>query len=178
MRIKKISQNPLFALAPAVSLDGLKDVINIPKPSFFPPAIGWQIVFISSVILTIILFFILYRYLKSPKRYALLLLKEIEEKDLDMRDLGVALSQLLKRVALFCFEKEKVASLSAQEWSLFLQNTAPDIFSRIETDFIAQSAWLPPKKDVAISKKTLYTHTRNWIFFVFKEHNSWKSKIF
>lgn len=158
-----------FVVTPVVSLEGLHDVIEQTKPALFPPAIGWWCLFVGVLMMFVCALLLFYHYFNFQKYEALKILKALNTKPLTNQQLGVALSQLLKRVSMVCFDKEMVASLSAEEWSLFLKNIAPNTINQEEADFIAQSSWLPPEKCVAISKNNLYNHTRAWIQFVFKK---------
>lgn len=159
----------VFGVTPVISLDGLRDVIKQTQPSAFPPAWGWWLVAFFVLMAILILLFVAVKYFSSPKYQALQILKQMKKNELTLQETGVQLSRLLKRVAMVRFDKEMVASLSSEEWSLFLQKIAPNTLTQEEADFITQSTFRPIEKDVAISKNNIYTHTSEWIRFVFKK---------
>ncbi len=154
---------------PDIDLTPLKDVHLPTEPSFFPPAVGWWVVagFICAVVTGIFLF--LYFFNRSPKRYALRLLKKIERTPADLPTLGVELGALLKRVAMVAFSREEVASLSDKEWADFLRQHGNGALSPEQAEFIATAAYLPKQKAVAIQAEKLYTAVKDWICYVFKK---------
>lgn len=152
-----------------MDLSGLKDVILSPTPPIFPLAIGWWFLVLFFLILLIgFCFYVKYRYFPSPYIYTLRELDRIKDKKLSLVQTGVEISKLLKRVSIFKYGREGIANLSDKEWCLFLIEKGRGALSEKEADFIAQSSWMPPKKDIAFSLETLYTHTREWIKVVLK----------
>lgn len=153
-----------------LDLSGLKDVILSEKPDFFPPAIGWWFVFAFLFFILVFIFcYVKKKYFPSPYAYAMNELKHLKEQNLLPVKVGVNISKLLKRVAIFKFGREEVSVLTDNDWSLFLLEKGRHIFSKEETDFIAKSAWMPPKKDIAIDLRCLYTHTKEWIKYILKK---------
>lgn len=158
-----------------LDLSGLKDVLLPPKPAFFPLPGGWWMLLITLLSLALLLIFLYQYFFPSPQKYALRLLTEMEQKHLPPVMAGRALSRLLKRVALVCFQRENVASLTEKEWSSFLKTHGNKALSETEADFIALSVYMPPHKIVAFNEKKVYTAVRKWIHFVFKRKYPWKS---
>ncbi len=157
--------------APVIDLSGLRDVHGLMEPSFFPPAIGWWLV-AGFILCLFILVWGWYRfYYMSSKQYAQRVLREIMRAGLPTMALGVEISKLLKRVALVRFPREKVAELSGTEWAQFLSDHGGRKLTKEQADFIAQSAFMPAQKTVAIDEKKLYTAVSQWINRVFKKDN-------
>jgi len=153
-----------------IDLSGLKDVILGEKPSIFPLTIGWWIVLsIVFIGLFITFLYVKKRFFPSPYEYALDELKRIKKQTIMPVEVGKELSKLLKRVAIFKFGREEVSLLTDDEWAKFLRTNGKNFLTPDEADFIAQSTWMPPQKDIAISLENLYTHTKDWIKFVLKE---------
>ncbi len=164
--------NGLVIPQQTIDLSGLRDIHTLPEPSYFPPAIGWWMV-MGGILFIGIIFILWYKfYHLSGKRYALQLLRQIERRQLSTVGIGTQIGKLLKRVALACFPRNEVADLSGEKWAEFLYNHGGRSLTREQSKFIAESAYIPPQKTVAIDEKRLYTATRQWIKFVFnKERN-------
>lgn len=160
---------------PDIDLSPLKDVHLTMEPSFFPPAVGWWIVTGGICLVLMSLLLLIYFLNRSPKRYALRILKKIERQNADLSTLGVELGVLLKRVALAAFPREKVASLSDTEWADFLLQHGNNALSAEQAKFIASAAYLPKQKAVAIQTEKLYTAVREWICCVLKKEHQWKT---
>lgn len=167
--LKSLFSLTVLPNAEKLDLSGMKDVILLDKPPFFPPAIGWWIVF-GLLILGLLVFFwyVKKRYFPSPYAYAIYELNNLKKQNLSPVEVGVSISKLLKRVAIFKYGRETVSPLADKEWSHFLLEKGNHIFSKEEANFIAKSAWMPPKKDIAIDFGCLYTHTKAWIQYTLK----------
>jgi hypothetical protein len=98
----------------ADALAALRD-IHLPQAvSFWPLAPGWWVVLALSLASLVAAGLLWRRRRRSPRRVALGLLAEVEERfraDGDAKRLAVALSNLLRRVALLRFPRPDVASL-------------------------------------------------------------------
>lgn len=152
-----------------IDLSQLKDIHTLPEPPFFPPASGWWLI-LCDILWIFICCWLWYRlYYQSPQKYALRLLKKIEHSDLSFVAIGVETGKLLKRVALIQFPHEQVADLSGKSWADFLYQHGHHTLSQEQANFIAQSAYLPVEKIIAIDKKKFYTCVRKWIICVFKK---------
>ncbi len=158
-----------FSGEQTIDLSGLRDVHDVIQPSFFPPAVGWWILLIG-IIGIILIGWGWYRlYYMSSKKYAQRVLRGIFRKRLPTTALGVELGKLLKRVALIRFPREDVAKLSGEAWADFLCRTGGRVITPEQAKFIAESAYMPAQKTVAINEKKLYTAVHQWINNVFKK---------
>ena len=146
-----------------IDLTPLKNIQLQAEPAFFPPAIGWWIVFITFFILVVVFLVCFYLYYTSPKKYSLRVLKNLYEQNLSPVEFGIEISKLLKRVSLFAFPNEDVAYLSGKDWKLFLMTHAPGSLNAQQAEFISEVAYLPMQKAVAINQDTLYTAVKEWI---------------
>lgn len=176
MKLKNCSSISSLMMAVAtphpknIDLSGLKDVILGEKPSIFPLAIGWWIVLCVVLVgLFVTFLYVKKRFFPTPYEYALEELKRIKKHTVTPIEVGKELSKLLKRVAIFKFGREDVSLLTDDEWAAFLRENGKNFLTPDEANFIAQSTWMPPQKDIAISIENLYTHTKDWIKFALKE---------
>ncbi len=149
-----------------IDLTPLKNIQLQTEPAFFPPAIGWWLILITVFIFIVGSVIWFYLYYTSPKQYSLRLLKNLYEQSLTPIEFGIEISKLLKRVALFAFPKEDIASLSGKDWKLFLMTHAPGSLNAQQAEFISEVAYLPVQKAVAINQDTLYTAVKEWIYRV------------
>lgn len=147
-----------------IDLAPLKNIHLQAEPDFFPPAIGWWIIFIMVFVLIVICLIWFYWYYTSPKQYSLRLLKSLYKQNLSPIEFGIEISKLLKRVALFAFPNEDIASLSGKTWKLFLMTHASGSLNAQQAEFISEVAYLPVQKAVAINQDTLYTAVKEWIY--------------
>jgi len=109
------------------SLQNLNDIILPDAATWWPLAIGWY--FVIGLLLIVLLWF-LYRSINNLfknqyRRAALKQLKVLAEyihhgdtRDSSLRQIPV----LLKRTALSCYPRERVASLSGKHWHEFLNS--------------------------------------------------------
>jgi Domain of unknown function (DUF4381) len=143
------------------SLENLHDlVIPVPVP-WWPPAPGWVIV---SAVLVMVLGWWLIRAIQhwqsnSYRREALVLLGKIDGSEAE-------LPTLIKRVALSAYPRERVASLTGEQWLAFLDQTGhTDVFTMGAGRWLACLAYEP---QLAASLSTtelngLRTAVRDWI---------------
>ena len=106
------------------SLEQLRD-LHLPEPvSFWPPAMGWWIIaLILLVVLALSVWVIKYRKRTAPRRVALAELTGLKaqfDQTQDSVELMKGLSQLLRRYALVCFDRQNVAGLTGMDWLTFL----------------------------------------------------------
>lgn len=100
-------------------LDKLHDFYQPPPPAWTPQTIGWYVLFAFAGLLVLwILIHSIRRWLAN--RYRREALRELELLPADQ------FSGLLKRTALVAWPREKVASLSGDEWLNFLNETGGD----------------------------------------------------
>ena len=132
-----------------LQITGLEPIIAPDRVPYWPPAPGWYVV--AGVMLLIFLFYI-YLIIKRRKRnryriQALNILKEIrktERKEPGPKEINT-LNQLLKITALAAFSRERVASLSGNEWLEFLEFTCPGTtFTTTPGKLLAQVGLLAP----------------------------------
>jgi uncharacterized protein DUF4381 len=121
------------------SLENLHDlVMPVPVP-WWPPAPGWIIV---SVALIMVLGWWLIRAIRhwqsnGYRREALVLLGKMD-------DAQAELPTLIKRVALSAYPRERVASLTGEEWLAFLDQTGhTDAFTIGAGRWLARLAYEP-----------------------------------
>lgn len=105
-------------------LSQLRD-IHLPEPvSWWPPAPGWWLAGFISLAALIALFYFLRRW-RVKNRYrkvALKILSQLDVQDNELTSLE-AISELLRRVAIQTFGREKVAALAGEAWLAFLDKT-------------------------------------------------------
>jgi len=114
-------------MAPASDpLAALRDIHLPPAVSMWPPAPGWWIAAAVLAAAALAALLLLRRRRLGRRRAALVELEGIAAsfaRTRDVEGLAGAVSGLLRRVALYRFERGAVASLSGAEWSLFLVRT-------------------------------------------------------
>ena len=123
----------------SASLDRLHDVI-VPAPvPWWPPAPGWLVVggALAVVLACWLVRAIRHRQLNCYRREALALLDTVDGS-------GIALATLIKRVALSVYPRERVASLTGEQWLIFLDETGgTHAFTRGPGRWIARLAYEP-----------------------------------
>jgi hypothetical protein len=114
----------LFADDPG-SLDRLHDIATPPPVFWWPPAPAWYALGAIMVVLLVVLAWrvVAWRLRNRYRRAALAELAELEATAGEPRILA-ALAELVKRVALAAFPRERVASLSGVDWLVFLDASA------------------------------------------------------
>ena len=100
------------------SLNRLRDIAEPDAVSWWPPAIGWWILFAAMLVgLVIICFRMWLRYRADAYRRAAI-------SALDSATTSADVSEILKRAALVAFTRSDVASLSGAAWCRWLGETA------------------------------------------------------
>jgi hypothetical protein len=114
----------LFADDPG-SLDRLHDIATPPPVPWWPPAPAWYALGAIMVVLLAVLAWrvVAWRLRNRYRRAALAELAELEATAGEPRALA-ALAELVKRVALAAFPRERVASLAGHDWLAFLDASA------------------------------------------------------
>lgn len=155
----------LLELKAAESLKQLKD-IHLPAPvSWWPLAPGWYVLSGLLLLMVFILCYRLYqRYLDArPKKQALQLLAEYYrqyEQEGNSQLTSARLSELLKRVALAYYPREKVAGLKGEAWIQFLNSTAKNVNFNPVKDLLLELPFQPEQRRPL---KPLFTRTQDWI---------------
>lgn len=138
---------------------------HLPEPvSLWPPAIGWWLL-AGLVILTLtgLGIYVYCRWKKNRYRArALQLASDVfgqYQQHQDPRKLAGQCNELLKRVALHAFPKERVASLTGNAWSAFLAETGG------LPQFHNHSAFTDDRynPNAQLSVDDTYELTRRWI---------------
>jgi hypothetical protein len=114
------------------SLDRLNDIVPPPAPPWWPPAPAWYVVgALVLVLVTLLTWQLITRWNRNRyRREALAKLKALG----DNAPLA-AVAELVKRVALACYPRDRVASLTGEEWLRFLDESG-------QTTAFAQGAGL------------------------------------
>lgn len=104
----------------ATDLTKLADLAVPPPVPFWPPAPGWIVLFVVGALLfgALIVRFVL-RWKHDAYRRA----AESELAELTERGEWTSLSTLIKRTALAAYPRTKVASLSGESWTEFIEQT-------------------------------------------------------
>jgi Domain of unknown function (DUF4381) len=143
------------------SLENLHDVLApVPLP-WWPPAPGW---FIVGLALLILLGYGLIRAIRGwqSNSYRREALKLLEKGD----DSAAELPALVKRVALSVYPRERVASLTGEQWLAFLDRTGhTEVFTRGAGRWLARLAYEPRLASSLSNAECagLRTAIRDWI---------------
>ena len=114
-------------------LDNLKDIQNPSEIGSWPPAYGWWIL----ALLTILIIYIAIKWamhFKQQRRAKKQALKEIESLVLEQKNVVPQLNQILKRVALVYFPDISVQSLHGEKWVDFLVSSLSNKHSLTNTE--------------------------------------------
>jgi hypothetical protein len=143
------------------SLDNLHDLVMPDPVSWWPPAPGWVVVSAALVMVLSgwIIRAIRHWQLNSYRREALTLLGKIGGS-------GTELATLIKRVALSAYPRDRVASLTGEQWLAFLDRTGhTDAFTTGAGRWLARLAY-EPQLTASLSTTELNglrTAIRDWI---------------
>ncbi len=126
---------------PPEKLD-LRD-IHLPQSiGWWPPAIGWWLL---AVLIPLLCFLIFYLYKRITRKTAIKTAKKLLDKikkdsSLDNMHKLIALSELLRRVAISISPREQVASLTGKAWLKYLDSTILGTpFSKLPGALLANS---------------------------------------
>lgn len=156
--------NLLASHSPAQELVQLRD-IHLPEPiGWWPLASGWYLLAVLMLIsLIIVIFFAIRYYINGrAKRQAIHLLTDYQQqyRQDNGQLIAARISELLKRVALVYFPREKVASLQGDEWIAFLTNTSKGLnFEKVRIELLDMPYQPALSKDLSLLIKMV----RNWI---------------
>ena len=151
------------------STDLLSQLHNIHPPTpvpFWPPAPGWWIVAILVILFIMVAGWIYRRYYLSQafKRMALKILKQLRQDyqcSGESIQLVMALSILLRRVALVKFPRHQVAGLIGRSWLQFLDETG---HTKAFTQGLGQVlVTVPYQKYSQVDTEALFNLVTTWI---------------
>jgi hypothetical protein len=168
-----MNASPLTSLAPADTPSALKPLRELPLPepvSWAPQTIGWAAV---AVLLTVAMLWAGWmgwrRYKRERyRRVALAELAEIEAALSDAQRRTAALTaipSLIKRTSLAAAPRERVASLTGDEWLAFLKRTRGRFDARSGA-LLTLVSYAPAEQVASITPlevETLVSATRDWI---------------
>jgi len=109
----------------------LMDIRGLDEISWWPPAAGWWISTLLMLVALTALFLLirhLFRYPPGSWRWeAQAALRELrrQRNQISQKAVAARLSELLRRIAIARFGREKVASITGNEWLTWLQQTDP-----------------------------------------------------
>ena len=158
------------------SLHNLQDILEPAAVSFWPPAPGiWLLLTLAVLWTGVCLALLLLRRRKNL--YRRIAVRELADIRRNMQHEEriqsiMAIADLLKRVALTAFAREKVASLNGQKWLDFLDETiGSNLFSASSGQLLSEMVYQPSGRVQTISEtqlKDLFLQAEVWI----KKHNS------
>ena len=147
-------------------LANLRDIHLPTMPGFWPPAIGWWLLVIATIITVSLIIFRIYKYWKD-NRYRREAIREINQLLIEYNrgwstsQYIVDLQYLLKRVALTCYPRTDVAHLTGESWVAFLDQTSRSHdFSMGKGQSLIDGHYL---KDPDIDVEALHKCSINWI---------------
>ena len=107
-------------------LQALHDIHLPADPPWWPLAPGWWIVLGAAITVSALILIFWWRKHRWQKNIQTEINTVIVKNSADLRLQLAGLSSLLRRVALYRFPKEKVASLHGRAWLEFLQSNSSD----------------------------------------------------
>ncbi len=144
--------------------------IHLPSPvSFWPPAPGgWVLALFLLIIIGLMARLLWSQHTKKrSKREALFLLKEMQEQFEFTTEPHLAireLSQLIRRVVLSSFAREKVASLQGLHWLEFLDKTGNTVeFTQGVGQIFAAEIYQQDITEKNVNLTLLFPMVRKWI---------------
>ncbi len=101
----------------------LRDIHLPESVAWWPPAIGWWLL---PILITVLVVFVFWWFKRiKAQRWRKVALEELAQIRLltDKQQQLKAISALLRRVAITCYPREQVASLTGDSWLKFLDST-------------------------------------------------------
>lgn len=146
-------------------LDGFVEITRPPEISWLPETLGWQILlFIFALFIMYRGYLIFKRYMDNAyRRWAGQQLSQLTESTEDIQKLPV----LLKRTALYAYQRSDVADLTGQDWESWLdKECAKTNFSKAPlTGVLNQISYNPTSQITTEQFKQLKQQMHNWIKF-------------
>lgn len=147
-------------------LTKLHDIHLPPTIGWWPMAYGWYVLLIILLLITSLLIAFWYRryHYSRAKKQACKLLHTYEQEYQRQGNAAITcakISELLRRVALAYFPRQKVANLQGEAWINFLNQTAKNInFNDVRQHLLE----FPYQNQVQeINLKPLFTRAYAWI---------------
>jgi hypothetical protein len=116
----------------------LRDIHGLDGIPWWPPATGWWLLALASIMLLLVLALWARRLLRFPPgswrseaRSALLRLRK-RHRGQSPKKSALELSELLRRTTMVQFGRERLASLSGESWLQWLKETDPEGFDWVE----------------------------------------------
>ncbi|HRX71787.1 MAG TPA: DUF4381 domain-containing protein [Candidatus Competibacteraceae bacterium] len=157
----------LDALSPMPTANPLANLRDIHLPdavSWWPPAPGWWLLTVLSLMIIAGLIAIWRRYRReSPRRAALTELARLRTdflRDGDGTAVAVGVSLLLRRLALVYFHRNEVAGLVGAAWLQFLDRTGGGGFSEGPGQALTRAPYRPSE---AFAVEELLKIAETWI---------------
>lgn len=160
--------------AAETQLEGLIEIVPPQPVSYWPETIGWFILLGLVVLAAAWFIYRRHRYRKANeyRRWALAELEELAQTMGDNKSIGRALSELpvlVKRTALHCFPRQKIAFLSGQNWLSFLDASYKGTgFGQGPGRMLEEAAYQPAHR--------LQTYTRDDILALIELIRTWIKK--
>lgn len=158
-------------MTPNPALQQLKD-IHLPQAiQMWPTAPGWLVIYCCIAILLGYGIYFLYQRKKQRYsiHYALHQLNELQalvENNPENINIAAEISTLIRRVALYYFERETIAGLSGENWLRFLNDSSHT------TEFTTAAGQLlidaPYRKSNDVELAPLFVLTENWLATIAK----------
>lgn len=139
------------------SLD-LKDIHLPDAISAWPPAPGWWMLLLLTMVLLTLATLLFLRWRRSPVTAALKELASLSKQDADDRQLLVKCSALLRRAAIQLYPGSPVASMSGDEWRQLMMEKGS--LSSEQANYFCGLQYQPA---VVIDRKDLVKVTRRWL---------------
>ena len=160
-----------------VDLSGLKEIHLPIEPSWWPPALGWWLVLMGSIIFIMLLIGMFFYWYTTPKQYALRALKYYYKTDTGAILLARHMSALMKRISILEFPKSKVAKLTDDEWIDFLLEKTGNSFSEKQLQLLATATYMPEQSLTPNNLNDLYSAGKQAIQKLFeRKKNGSESK--
>jgi LPXTG-motif cell wall-anchored protein len=142
----------------ALNPDQLRD-IHLPAPvSWWPPAPGWWLVVGLMLILVAVGYWLLRRRRRQRwRREALAELQRLQQTASPAQQL-TQLSVLLRRVAVTCFPRQDVASLTGPDWLAFLERHAGGF--TVYAELLLEA---PYRAETDLDLQGLFQQAEQWI---------------
>lgn len=148
------------------ALQQLKDIHLPPAIRMWPITSGWIMLFILA--LGLILFFIYYGYQKRKQRQTIRYIsqqlnqiKQLMQHNPQNINIAAEISTLIRRTALYYFNRDAIAGLSGQHWLQFLNDSGQTTEFTTEAGLLLIDA--PYRKQPSSDITALFVLTEKWL---------------